>query len=157
VSKHHPLRKLFHNPAPGGRDLGKALHDEFQNGLVSTCSKTIGSSIREIIEQRRAEKREPNEGECGKLADIFSELLSPRTCAKWFARGTLINRDEDTPARYIVEDLPRDDKAPPPFLQPLRHPRQDWGNISRPFIEPLAVFAWEEDWPLESNALKLRL
>jgi hypothetical protein len=137
-------------------DPGKALYDEFQNDLVGICSKRVGTSIREIIAQSRAESRQPNEEECNRLADIFTELLSPKSCEKWFARGTLINPDEDTPLRYISEDLPRDNKLPPPFYRSPR-PRNEWGKMPRPFIQPLARFTWEEDWPLERNALKLRL
>ncbi len=151
------IRKLFHNPGPGMPDPGKALYDEFQNDLVKVRFPGFERSVREIVERHRAEKRKPSEQECTELAKIFGDLIAPKSCRKWFARGTIINRDEDTPPRYIVEDLERDNKMPPPFFQPLARPRQDWGKIPRPFIEPLAVFAWEEDWPLESNALKLRL
>lgn len=151
------LRKLFHNPAPGGRDPGKALYDEFQNDLVRVRFPGFERSVREIVEGYRAEKRKPSEQECVELAKIVVELLSPKSCKQWFARGTLINPDEDTPPRYIVEDLERDNKTPPPFFQSLARPRQEWGKIPRPFIQPLAVFAWEEDWPIESNARKLRL
>src|SRR5215813_3406000 len=151
------IRKLFHNPGPGMPDPGKALYDEFQDDLVSICSERTSKSIKEIIRQCRTQKREPSKDECGKLADIFGELLSPKACAKWFDRGSLVNRDEDTPPHYVVEDFPRDDKVPPPFFQPFAHPRYEWGQIPRPFIQPLAVFAWEQDWSLERNALKLRL
>jgi hypothetical protein len=151
------LRRLFHNPAPGRRHPGKALYDEFQNDLVSIRPECLGKSVREIVEGYDTETEKPSDEECAELAKIFGELLSPKSCKKWFARGTLINRDEDTPLRYIAEDLERDNKIPPPFYQPLARPRQDWGKIPRPFIEPRAVFAWEEDWPLENNALKLRL
>jgi len=151
------IRKLFHNPGPGVPDPGKALYDEFQNDLVSICLERSGKSIREIIGQFRTREREPNKAECDRLADIFAKLLSPKACAKWFARGSLINRDEDTLPRYIAEDLPQDDRVSPTSFQPLAKPPQEWGRIPRPFIEPLAVFAWEQDWPLERNALKLRL
>jgi hypothetical protein len=151
------IRKLFHNPAPGMPDPGKALYDEFQNDLVRIRFPGFERSVRELVERYRAEKRKPSEQECVELAKIVGELLSPKSCKKWLARGTLINRDEDTPLRYIAEDLERDNKLPPPFFQPLARPRQDWGKIPRPFIQRLAVFAWEEDWPLESNGLKIRL
>ncbi len=151
------MRKFFHNPGPGMSGPGKALYDEFQNDLVSIRFPGFERSVREIVGAYRAEKRKPSEQECIELAKIVGELLSPKSCKEWFARGTLINPDEDTAPRYIVEDLERDKKLPPPFFQPLAHPRQEWGKMPRPFIQRLAVFAWEEDWSLERNALKLRL
>ena len=74
------LLKLFHNPAPRGRDPGKALYDEFQKDLVSVRFPGFERSIREIVERYRAEKRKPSEKECIELAKIVGELLSPKSC-----------------------------------------------------------------------------
>jgi len=137
------LRKLFHNSAPGGPEIGKSVYDEFKTGITEFRVRPERETVREIMERCRKENRQPNrqpvnrqpvnrqpvngqpDSECVQLAEILEELRPEESCKEWF------DRREDN--------------------------KGEWGTLPTPFKQPLAGFAWEDDWPLEKNARKLSL
>jgi len=137
-----PIRKLFR-----GRDYERepGQYNEFQADIVAFRMRQESESVREIMEQCRAENREPTNGECAELSEILEEMCSLESCEDWF------DRREDEEEEWGTLDRP--------FKQPLAPYvwEENWSlekNVRKLSFYRMAVFLdylrsgeWDWRWP----------